>query len=163
MLQEIRDQLEALKQPSTTANEYAIVNYVKDNRKQKGGWKDSGKTTTGDISIPSETRKSVDIFCDACGGHGHPWATCIYTAKLLKAIDYIASLDPASRKTILENYHKEQTRRRQWKQLATAGRARQLRDSGDTEGLFDLTQEYQSYLDFSQSVMPLDHLKDNDE
>jgi hypothetical protein len=163
MLQEIRDQLEALKQPSTTANKYAIVNYVKDNRKHKGGWKDSGKTTTGDISIPSEPRKSVDIFCDACGGHGHPWATCDYTAKLLKAIDYIASLDPASRKTILENYHKEQTRRRQWKQLATTGRARQLRDSGDTEGLFDLMQEYQSYLDFSQSVMPLDHLKDNDE
>ena len=162
MLQEIRAQLEALKATPPT-EDYAIVNYAKDHRKHKGGWKDSNKSLPSDLSNPSDSRKSVDIFCDACGGHGHPWAACDYTAKLIKAIDYIASLDPASRKTVLENYHKEQTRRRQWKQMATAGRARQLRDNGDTEGLFELMQEYQSYLESSQMAMPFDIMKDNDE
>jgi hypothetical protein len=153
MLQEIRAQLETLKHTPAT-DEYAMINYAKDHRKQRGGWKNPNKGSSPDLPTSSDGRKSVDIFCDACGGHGHPWAACGYTAKLLKAIDYIASLDPASRKTVLENYHKEQTWRRQWKQMATAGRAHQLRDSGDTEGLFDLMQEYQSYLDFSQAVMP---------
>jgi len=162
MLQEIRAQLETLKHTPAT-DEYAMINYAKDHRKQRGGWKNPNKGTSPDLLLSSDGRKSVDIFCDACGGHGHPWAACDYTAKLLKAIDYIASLDPASRKTVLDNYHKEQTRRRQWKQMATAGRARQLRDSGDTDGLFDLMQEYQSYLDFSQAGMPWDTTKDNDE
>ena len=47
--------------------------------------------------------------------------------------------------------------------MATAGKARQLRDCGDTDGLFELLQEYQVYNDKLIPDIPNDHLKDNDE
>ena len=128
----------------------AIIHYTKDNRKYKGGWKDNNRD--GDLPNPSDSRKPVDTFCE-CGSHGHTWDSCDYTAKL----------DQASRKTILNNYQKEQARRRKSKQIATAGRARQLRNNGDTKGLYDFMQEYQPYLDFPLPAKLLDHLTDNDE
>lgn len=165
MLLEIRAQLEDIKKTSIFEEPTtALVNYIKDPRKNRnyGHRKDSQKEI-GELPFPDESRKSVDVFCGACGGHGHPPTGCDYTAKLIKALDYIASLDSANRKTIVDNYNKEQTRRRKWKQLATAGKARQLRDSGDAEGLFELIQDYQSYLDTPLLGVPTDHFHDNDE
>jgi hypothetical protein len=40
-------------------------------------------------------RKSINIYCDACGTHGHGWRNCHFLAKLLKAMEFMANIDPA--------------------------------------------------------------------
>jgi hypothetical protein len=87
---------------------------------------------------PSDKRQSVDIFCDACGGHGHKAKNCDFAARLLKSLDYIATLDVAKKKEIMATFIKEQTRRRLAKITDRKGRARALRDTGDVEGLYKL-------------------------
>jgi hypothetical protein len=47
--------------------------------------------------------------------------------------------------------------------MAMAGKAPQLRNSGDTEGLFELIQDYHSYLNKPLSDVPIDHFQYNDE
>jgi hypothetical protein len=36
-----------------------------------------------------EPRKSMDIYCDACGSHGHPWKHCDFLAKMIKAQQFL--------------------------------------------------------------------------
>jgi len=86
----------------------------------------------------NEKRQSVDIFCDACGGHGHKAKNCDFTARLIKGLDFIATLDVTKKKDIMETFLKEQTRRRLVKIKDRKGRARVLRDSGDIGGLYQL-------------------------
>jgi hypothetical protein len=57
----------------------------------------------------TDKRQSVDIFCDACGGHGHKAKNCDFTARLVKGLDFIATLDAAKKKDIMETFLKEQT------------------------------------------------------
>ncbi len=112
VLQQLCDDIDALKQAATSAEpSTAIVNYVQAAKKSKPfvPWKPNQKesTSTPDLN-PAVSRKSADVFCEGCGGCGHPWAACDFAAKLIKALDYIATLDPTNRKIVLENYHKEQ-------------------------------------------------------
>jgi hypothetical protein len=86
----------------------------------------------------TDKRQSVDIFCDACGGHGHKAKNCDFTAQLVKGLDFIATLDAAKKKDIMETFLKEQTRRKLVKITVGKGRARVLRDTGDAEGLYKL-------------------------
>jgi hypothetical protein len=58
-------------------------------------------------------RKSIDIYCDACGGHGHTWKRCNYLAKLAKSFEFLTKLDKAKTQEIIQVYHKEQERLRQ--------------------------------------------------
>jgi hypothetical protein len=142
MLQQLRNGITDLKQATMTPDPVnSTVNYIKDPKRTKSNpWKPIHKDYLNDLK-PADSRKSTDTYCDACGGHGHQWLACDFSANLIKALDYIATLDPTSRKAILENYHKEQSRCRKYKQMTTAGKARQLRDSGDSEGLYQLVQD----------------------
>jgi len=58
-----------LAEPSTD-----IINYTKDTKKTKSmiPWKTNQRENTMDLT-PADSKKSTDVFCDGCGGHGHPW------------------------------------------------------------------------------------------
>jgi hypothetical protein len=115
----------------------AIINYANN---RHGAKKSFTKTTTD-----TESRKSVDAFCDACGGHGHRWKNCDSLAKMIKCLDYVSTLSDIDKSALLITYNQEQARRRKVKQLATAGHARFLRDAGDIDGLFQLIQDNEGY------------------
>lgn len=95
------------------------------------------------LKYSNERRQSVDVFCNACGGHGHKVLNCDFVARLSNSLDFIASLDAAKKKEIMDAFQKEQNRRRQFKQTDRKGRARVLRDTGDIEGLYNLATEHQ--------------------
>lgn len=88
-----------------------------------------------------ESRKPIDIFCDACGGHGHPWKRCDYLARLIKALDFTTKLDKNKQIEILQAFTKEQQRLRENKIKRNISKARTLKDSGDIEGLYKLLTE----------------------
>jgi hypothetical protein len=89
-------------------------------------------------------RKSVDIYCDACGTHGHGWRNCDFLAKLLKAMEFMANIDSTKKKFLLETFHKEQNRKRQSKQGNAVARAAECLENNDIQGMYALIQELQS-------------------
>jgi hypothetical protein len=73
--------------------------------------------------------------------HGHGWRKCDFCAKIIKSTDFIASLEPAKKKELLEAFMKEQARCRQQKQKAnTTGRARLLQVR-DIDTLYEVLTE----------------------
>jgi hypothetical protein len=84
------------------------------------------------------SRKLVDVFCEGCGLYGHEASKCDFTAKLVKVLDYIATLDSTAKKNLLQYFQSEQTKRREQRQTSLAGKARVLRDAGDAEALYNL-------------------------
>jgi hypothetical protein len=88
-----------------------------------------------------ENRTSIDIFCDACGQHGHPWKRYDYLAKLLKALAFTTKLDKPKQLELRAAYHKEQQKQRESKLKRNLGRAHTLKDNGDIEGLYNLLLE----------------------
>ncbi len=86
-------------------------------------------------------RKSIDIYCDACGTHGHGWRNCDFLAKLLKAMEFMANIDPTKKKLLLETYQKEQTCKRQAKHGNAVARAAQCLEDNDIQGMYALIQE----------------------
>jgi hypothetical protein len=60
-----------------------------------------------------DSRKSMDMFCDACGQHGNPWKCCNYLAKLIKALDFTSKLDKPKQLELLATFHKEQQKQRE--------------------------------------------------
>ena len=95
------------------------------------------------LKYSNDRRQSVDVFCNACGGHGHKSLNCDFVARLANSLDFIATLDAPKKKEIMETFLKEQNRRRQFKQTDKKGRARVLRDTGDIEGLYNLVTQKQ--------------------
>jgi hypothetical protein len=87
---------------------------------------------------PQEPRRSIDLFFDACGGHGHPWKCYDYTAKLLKANKRIKNRDKNQCQDLLQSYLKEQHRLRDNKIKRNLAKACPLTDTGDTDGLYQL-------------------------
>lgn len=85
-----------------------------------------------------EPRKSVDIYCDACGGYGHPWRCCDFLAKTLKAAHFMTNLDKTKQIEIVTTFAKEQQCLRDNKIKWNIGKARILKDNGDIEGLYNL-------------------------
>ena len=67
--------------------------------------KESPKRNKKDTDRP---KKSKDMYCDACGTHGHGWWDCDFLAKLVKALDFLSKMDSTKKQTLLETYHKEQ-------------------------------------------------------
>ncbi len=67
-----------------------------------------GKQQSSDMNNLPDSRKSMDMFRDACGQHGHPWKCCDYLAKLIKALDFASKLDKPKQLEILAAFHKEQ-------------------------------------------------------
>jgi len=88
-----------------------------------------------------DSRRSMDMFCDSCGQHGHPWKCCDYLAKLLKALDFASKLDKQKQLDILAAFHQEQQKQRDIKIKRNLGRVRTLKDNGDIEGLYNLLLE----------------------
>ena len=89
-------------------------------------------------------RKSVDIYCDACGTHGHGWRNCDFLAKLFKAMEFMANIDSTKKKLLLDTFHKEQNRKRQSKQGNAVARAAECLENNDIQGMYALIQELQS-------------------
>jgi hypothetical protein len=155
VLQDIMVKLQALEdiaQHSNTSTETAIVKYATNNtnsKKNLGSKLNHNKFLPNKDSLNSadvtESRKSVDVFCDACGGHGHRWKNCDYLAKMITCLDYISAITDANKKALLDTYRQEQSRRRKMKQLTAAGRARMLKDSGDADGLYQFMQDMEGY------------------
>jgi hypothetical protein len=103
------------------------------------------KSPAGQLKTPSlskvtgkETRKFADVNCGACGGYGHPELQCDFAARLLKSLDFIATMDSTKKKELLDEFFAEQRRRRENKQTSLAGKARICRDTNDVEGLYKL-------------------------
>ncbi len=89
-------------------------------------------------------RKAVDIYCDACGTHGHGWRNCDFLAKLFKAMEFMANIDSTKKKLLLDTFHKEQNRKRQSKQGNAVARAAECLENNDIQGMYALIQELQS-------------------
>jgi len=90
---------------------------------------------------PSSPRKSVDVYCDTCSSHGHRWRDCNFLAKTIKALDFLSNLDTNKRKTLLDTFHKEQTRKRQTKQSTAIVRASTYIENKDIKSMYVLIQE----------------------
>jgi hypothetical protein len=43
--------------------------------------------------ITDGPRKSVDVYCDACGRHGHCWHDCDFLAIIINSLKFLDSLD----------------------------------------------------------------------
>jgi hypothetical protein len=95
--------------------EDAIICYTKD-----GGPKRPPSESTKLRNNDQDAHKSADIYCNGCGMHGHGWRKCDFCAKVIKSMEFTAPQDPTKKKELLETFMKEQTRRRQQKQKATA-------------------------------------------
>jgi hypothetical protein len=78
-------------------------------------------------STTLESRRPIDLFCDACGGHGHPWKRCDYLAKLIKAAEFMKAMDKPKQNELLQSYHKEQQRLRENKIQRNLAKARTLK------------------------------------
>jgi hypothetical protein len=102
-------------------------------------------------STTLESRRPVDLFCDACGSHRHPWKCCDYLAKLIKAADFMKVMDKPKWTELLQSYHKEQQRLRENKIQCNLAKARTIKDTSDTNGLYQLlvktTNEWSPYQD----------------
>jgi hypothetical protein len=105
-------------------------------------------------------RKSVDVYCDACGSHGHRWRDCDYLAKLITCLNFLNSLDAAKKKSLLETFHKEQVRKRSAKQNNATVRAMQYLEDNDMHGMYSLIQELQT--DEATKSMDLSNKLDED-
>ncbi len=72
----------------------------------------------------------------------------------MKSLDFISSLDTIKKHALIQNFVSAQTPRRDKKQNMLAGRARLLRDAGNTEGLYHLlvTGDYDDEDDAEDSV-----------
>jgi hypothetical protein len=101
--------------------------------------RDSNKKGNGNSS--DGPRKSVDIYCDACGAHGHHWRDCDFLAKLIKCLTFVNSMDAAKKKALLETFHKEQECKRAGKQNNAKIRALQYLEDKDIDGMYALVQE----------------------
>jgi hypothetical protein len=116
--------------------------------------RDSNKKGNGNSS--EGPRKSVDIYCDACGAHGHRWRDCDFLAKLIKCLTFVNSMDAAKKKALLESFHKEQERKRAGKQNKAKIRALQYLEDKDINGMYALVQELHTaqdakdYMEFSK-------------
>jgi hypothetical protein len=100
-----------------------------------------GKQLSSDMNNLPDSRKSMDMFCDACGQHGHPWKRCDYLAKLIKKLDFASKLDKPKQLEILAAFHKEQQKQCDNRIKRNLGHARTLKDNGDIEGLYNLLLE----------------------
>jgi hypothetical protein len=106
-------------------------------------------TRTG---IDINPRKLVDSYCDACGGYGHRQRQSNFVAKLIKSLDYISKLEPAKQNLILAEFAPEQSKQREKKQAATAGKARMLKEAKDAEGLYNLLTQTHQQSDDESSI-----------
>jgi hypothetical protein len=70
------------------------------------------KSSTHKSKADNGTCKSVDMFCNGCGMHGHAWKRCDFCAKIVKSLEFLKGLDPAKKKKLLEIFVKEQMRKR---------------------------------------------------
>jgi hypothetical protein len=98
----------------------------------------------GKIEPSDGPRKSVDVYCDACGTHGHHWWDCDFLAKIINCSNFLNSLDAAKKKSLLETFHKEQVRKRSAKQNNATVRAIQYLEDNDIQGMYSLIQELQT-------------------
>jgi hypothetical protein len=89
----------------------------------------------------NDSRKSIDIYCDAWGSHGHRWRDCDYLAKLIKALDFLNNLEATKKKTLLETFHKEQMKWRQSKRSMAIARATTYLQEQDIESMYNLVHE----------------------
>ena len=98
-------------------------------------------------SEPDSPRKSIDAYCDACGGHGHRWGDCDFLAKLIKSLQFLDSLEPSRKKNLLDTFHKEQVRKRSVKHNTALVRATRCMENNDIDGMYDIIHEIYNAVD----------------
>jgi hypothetical protein len=109
----------------------------------RAAFKPGGTTSTTSSALVKKTntppsRKLIDKFCDACGGYGHGWSRCDFTAKLAKSLDFLAGLGTKKKQSLTDNYIAEQTKCRDRRQTSLTGKAQALYDAGNMDGLYNL-------------------------
>ena len=82
--------------------------------------------------------KSVNIYCDGCGTHGHHWRNCDFCTKLIKSLVFIGSLDAEKKQELLDTFTKDQAHKHTVKSSMVKARMHILREDGDINGLFNL-------------------------
>jgi hypothetical protein len=64
---------------------------------------------------PPSSRDHVDTYCHYCNRFGHPNEQCNFMAQFLQAKEYEKKLDSKAKQDVIDNFVKEQKRRRQRK------------------------------------------------